>query len=146
MGFVNEYVPDEDIEKYDLHGIWDKYHPLYKGELFFGNKPEWTVDREANVFLMSIAIGRGEHGNRTKFLLWLDGTHIIAEIDLVDGSSGDLNANPFIVVWDLARVDVPPELEADSPEIMGMLKNALSTYGYWGIRNQRPNTVVKFKF
>jgi hypothetical protein len=26
MDFVNEYATDEDFEKYDLKGIWDKYH------------------------------------------------------------------------------------------------------------------------
>ena len=146
MGFFNEYVPDEDIEKYDLRGIWDKYHPLRKGRYFGGNKPSWTIDREANVFLMSIRIGRGEHGNRTKFLLWRNGEHIVAELDLVEGSSGDLEANPFIVVWDLVRMELPTKLDERKTEIGALLKHALRTYGYWGIRNQRPNTIVEFKF
>ena len=146
MGFVNEYVPDEDIEKYDLHGIWDKYYPFRKGEYYGGNRPSWTVDREANVFLMSVGIGRGEHGNRTKFLFWWDGGHVIVELDLVEGSSGDLDANPFMNVWDLIRIQLPPQLEEKQIEIEQTLKQALEAYGYWGIRNQRPNTVVEFKF
>ena len=51
MGFVNEYVSDEDIEKYDLRGIWDKYYPLRKGRYFGGNRPHWTVDKNINTFI-----------------------------------------------------------------------------------------------
>ena len=32
MAFVNEYVPEEDINKYNLLGIWLKHHPEYKQE------------------------------------------------------------------------------------------------------------------
>jgi len=146
MGFVNEYVSDEDIEKYDLNAIWDEFHPLYKGELFFGNRPEWTIDREANVFLISMAIGRGDHGNRRTFLLWMNGVRVVAEVDLVQGSSGDLDANPFMMVWDLARLNVPGQLDGEKANVLAMFKAALLTFGYWGIRKQRPNTVVEFKF
>ena len=146
MGFVNEYVPDEDIEKYDLHGIWDKYYPLRKGRYYGGNRPEWTIDREAKVFLMRVGQGRLEHGNRSKFLLWCNEDHVVAELDLVEGSSGDMDDNPFMVVWELAHIDFSPRLEEGKAEIMRMLKEAVRAYGYSGARNQRPNTVVEFKF
>ena len=146
MSFVNEYVPDPDIDAYDLNGIWDKYYPFYKGEFFFGNRPHWTVDRGANTFLMSIGIGRNEHGNRRKFLLWIDGRHVVAELDLLKGSSGDLDANPFIRIWDLARIEIPEELQDRKAEILATLKAAVSVFGYWGAWDQRPNTVVEFRF
>ena len=146
MGFVNEYVSDEDVEKFDLHGIWDQFHPLYKGELFLGNRPEWTIDRVANVFLISMAIGRGKHGNRRTFLLWVNGEQVTVDVDLAGGSSGDLDDDPFMRVWDLARIELPPRLEGKEEDIVGILKAGLETFGYWGIRDQRPNTVVKFNF
>ena len=146
MGFVNEYVPDEDIEKYDLHGIWDKYYPFRKGRYFGGNKPHWTIDREKNTYLMSIGIGRGEHGNRRKFLLWMDGQHVVVEVDLLKGSSGDLDASPFVLIWALARIAPPDGHDVIEEQIIRSFKDALTTYGYWGVTDQRPNTVVKFKF
>jgi hypothetical protein len=146
MAFVNEYVPEADIEKYDLKGIWDEFHPLRKGQYFKGNRPNWTMDRESEVFLMSIGIGRGEHGNRTKFLFWWRGANVVADLDLVEGSSGDLNASPFMRVWDLVRLELPSQLKGDEVVIRKKLKEALRAYGYWGIRSQRPNTVVEFKF
>jgi hypothetical protein len=146
MGFVNEYVPEADIEKYDLRGIWDKYHPLKKGRYYGGNQPEWTIDREINVFLMLLDIGRGAHGNRKKFLLWWDGDHIVTELDLVDGSSGDLDANPFMRVWNLVRVILPSSLKEKRELVLRLLKEAVTVYGYRGVRKQLPNTVVEFKF
>lgn len=52
MAFVNEYATDEDIEKYDLNEIWDKYHPARKGKYYVGNQPEFTIDRERDFFLI----------------------------------------------------------------------------------------------
>jgi hypothetical protein len=146
MGFVNEYVPEADIEKYDFRGIWDKYFPLYKGEFYFGNKPHWTIDRENNVFLTTIDPGGSGRGNRKRFLLWLDGIHIVVEVALVEGSSGDLDANPFVRVWDLTRLDLPTTIGSDEKRIIQTLKESLRIYGYRGILKQRPNTFVEFKF
>lgn len=146
MGFVNEYVSDEDIEKYDLHGIWDKYHPFRKGRYYGGNRPHWTINRQSNTYLMAIGVGRGEHGNRKTFLLWVDGAHVTVEVDLVKGSSGDLDANPFILIWELAGVEIPALLENQEDNVISTFKDALRAYGYWGIWNQRPNTVVELKF
>ena len=146
MGFVNEYVPEADIEKYDLHGIWDKYYPFRKGRYFGGNKPHWTVDRDSNTYLMSIGIGRSEHGNRKKFLFWVEGTHVVIEVDLLKGSSGDLDANPFKMIWGLAGMETSEPLKDREEDVIRGFKEALSVYGYWGIWNQRPNTVVEFEF
>lgn len=146
MAFVNEYVPDEDIEKYDLRGIWDKYYPLYKGEFYFGNKPHWTIDRENNLFLTTIEPGGSGRGNRKRFLLWFDGMHVVVELALVEGSSGDLDANPFVRVWDLVRLDIQGSAKKEEIELIQVLKDAMNAYGYRGATGQRPNTVVEFKF
>ena len=146
MGFVNEYVPEADIEKYDFHGIWDKYFPLYKGEFYFGHKPYWTIDRENNVFLTTIDPGGSGRGNRKRFLLWLDGTHTIVEVALVEGSSGDLDAKPFYMIWELAHKEIPQSIGVEEEKVIQTLKDALRTFGYMGVWNQRPNTVVEFKF
>ena len=50
MAFVNEYATDEDIEKYDLYGIWDKFHPLRKGKYYIGQRASFCIDRNKDVF------------------------------------------------------------------------------------------------
>ena len=146
MNFVNEYASDEDAKNYKLNDIWDRYNPIYKGEYFFGNQPRWTVDREKNIFLMLLGGGRGEHGNRSKFLLWWDSEHVVVSLDLADGSSGNLDSDPFFRVWDMAFLEIPGHLKNKQKEVIDILKEALRVYGYRGVSKQRPNTIVKFNF
>ncbi|MCG8090915.1 MAG: hypothetical protein JAY62_14290 [Candidatus Thiodiazotropha endolucinida] len=55
MAIVNEYATEENTEKYDLYGIWDKFNPLRKGKCYIGQRPSVTVDREKYI---SIKIGK----------------------------------------------------------------------------------------
>jgi len=145
MGFVNEYASDEDIEKYNLHGIWDQYHPFRKGEYYGGNKPNFTIDREKNIFFMVIKRGIREEGNQAKFLLWWNGIHIVGRLKQ-EGGSSELDANPFYRVWHLLELDAIEDNAISETEIKRSLKAALKVYGYWGVRRQIPNTLVEFMF
>ena len=146
MGFVNEYVSDEDIKKYDLNGIWDKYHPLWKGDYYLGERPSWTIDRDQNVFLMPLKIGGRGTGNRVKFLLWCDGAFVVISVDLSRDSSSELDAVPFKRVWELVSINPSSSIKFSAKEILRIFKEALVAYGYWGARKQIPNTVVEFRF
>jgi hypothetical protein len=146
MAFVNEYASDEDVEKYGLKEIWDKYHPLRRGDYFYGRKPEWTVNREANAFLIVLGIGHGEEGNRIDFLLWQDGIEVKAHLELLDDSSGDLNAVPFRRVWGLTKLSFSDCSKIPKSDITETLRQALTTYGYRGVRKQQPKTIVEFRF
>ena len=146
MAFVNEYASDEDIEKYGLREIWDKYHPQRQGDYFYGRQPEWTVDREANAFLTVLGIDHGEYGNRIDFLLWKNGVEVKADLELLSDSNGDLNAIPFRRIWGLKRLSVPNSTDISESDITETLRQALTAYGYRGVRNQRPNTIVEFTF
>ncbi len=55
MAYVNEYASDEDIEKYKLNEVWDRYHPHEKDDRFWGRKPELTIDHDRDVFLMVVS-------------------------------------------------------------------------------------------
>lgn len=145
MAFVNEYATDEDIEKYDLNGIWDKYHPARKGKYFLGQRPAFTIDRERNIFFMPICQGREEHANRKTVLLWLNGLHVLAVLDLADSSSKSFKEVPYRMDWELVRVDAEKEIRESRNVIFSLLKEALVVYGYSGVRRQIPNTKVNFK-
>jgi hypothetical protein len=145
MAFVNEYASDEDIEKYGLKEIWDKYYPFRKGKYFGGNRPAWTIDRERNAFLMVVARGTGEEGNQVSFLLWWDGAHVVARMKQ-KGGSADLEEVPFYRIWHLVKLATPSDLPISREDILDALKDALTVYGYWGVQEQVPNTIVKFSF
>ena len=72
MGFVNEYVPEEDIKNYNLDETWLKYHPAYQSVPSY-LRHCWTIDREDNIYLMLMDIGREEISNRHTFVVYLKG-------------------------------------------------------------------------
>jgi hypothetical protein len=55
MAFVNEYIPETDVKKYDLEEI-DKS--------LFGrgrtSSRDWTIDRDRDIYLRHVASGRDE--------------------------------------------------------------------------------------
>ncbi|MCU7923330.1 MAG: hypothetical protein KZQ88_11625 [Candidatus Thiodiazotropha sp. (ex Dulcina madagascariensis)] len=146
MTFVNEFASDEDIEKYDLNGIWDQYHPLRKGKYYLGQRPWFTIDRKRNIFFMVLSGGREEHSNRKETLLWIDGYHVLIVIDLAEGSSPNTNNLPFKRVWELVGIHPQRDFTQSREVIVKVLKEALTVYGYFGVHKQVPNTVVEFKF
>ena len=146
MAFVNEYASDEDIVKFGLNEIWDRYYPLKKGRYFLGRRPELTIDRQKNAFFIVMSVGHGEEGNRLDALLWLNGAEFRADLELLEGSSKTLDAEPFIRNWGIRGYEISGEREIQVEEFLKTLKEALRSYGYWGVRSQRPNTIVKFNF
>jgi hypothetical protein len=146
MHFVNEYATDEDIGKYRLHEIWDRYLPMRKGRYYSGYRPDFTIDRDADVFLMRLEIGHGTAGNLSKFLLYWQGAHVLAYVRLVDGSSQRLNEQPFYRVWKLETLKMPSAMAGQRNLIIDALKRGLETFGYWGAQQQIANTVTKFDF
>jgi hypothetical protein len=64
MPFVNEYVSDDDIEKYRLDELWLRYHPEYKSvpSIYRHN---WTIDRERNTYFMVVGGGGREENYKT---------------------------------------------------------------------------------
>jgi hypothetical protein len=139
-------VSDEDIRQYELNEIWDQYHPLRKGRYYFGSRPSWTIDRDRNIFLLPIGQGNREQGNVTRFLLWCSGSHVIVETALLEGSSAYFEESPFRRVWGLVSIETPKDSVLADEEVMQILKEAITTFGYDGARKQIPHTVVEFKF
>ena len=146
MVFVREFVSEEDIKKYDLDGIWDIYHPFSKGKRPPGFSHSWTIDREREIFFIPVAAGREERSNRMTCVLWWKGTLLAVKIDLAAGSSGNLSDVPFKMVWALVDVHQSDDFVVAREEVIQVLKEALTAYGYRGAKRQVPNTIVEFKF
>jgi hypothetical protein len=55
MGFVNEVISQEDIEKYELMKIYDKHHKnkkVYEFKTVAKTFYQWTIDKENEIFLI----------------------------------------------------------------------------------------------
>lgn len=51
MAFVNEYIPEVDIEKYGIKTIDQSLF----GKEGTTNRRDWTIDRERNIYLRKVA-------------------------------------------------------------------------------------------
>jgi hypothetical protein len=161
MAFVNEYVAVEDY----------KYIPYPAGD-----RPMWTVDRSRNIFFMMLRRQGHPDGYpadsliRNGALLGIDGSQYTFELTRGNGGlnePGDVRVlldyygstkyvlklkgldkglpqrlvnTQFYIVWSIQNP------ESYDSNIRDILKEALTAYGYQGVYQQIPNTVVKFTF
>jgi len=60
MAFVNEHIPQEDVEKYGLESIDKNF--IVGGT----NSRAWTIDRERNIYLRNVT--RGEKNTKANLV------------------------------------------------------------------------------
>ena len=159
MAFVNEYISDENIEKFQINelmnGIQSKYS---KREVkFFPDKyykHRWTIDKERESWFMWVdaphdPLEPSRYTGEDIFILNCKGKSIEVVLRQVfEESSRKLTDNPFNVVWTLDRITPQSLEELTYEEIMEMVKEALNVYGTRGIKTPVPfeNIVVTCKF
>lgn len=144
MGFVNEFVSEEDIKKYKLDEIWLKNSPAYKS-VPASFRHHWTIDRERDIYFKVIGSGREELANQVIGNFYWKGQLLTVHLYVAAGGSLKFSEQPFRKIWERADI-FPRQAVTEHPEIMDALKEALTVYGVRGMQNQVPNTIVEFKF
>ena len=122
MTFVNEYISQEDIEKYHLDELEKKHHiPVYS----------WTIDRERDNFLIYEGSGRKEASQMNFFFFYHKGEiskHTIWRF--VDRLSKTIE-------WKIQRYGEPEfesiEQERYYKQLHDDLKEAIRTYRLDGV-------------
>lgn len=132
MGFVNEYISVEDVEKYNLEAIDEKF-------ISGGTRArDWTIDRERNIYLRNVAMGRGLEpgGNevnlsyQTTWTLYWRGNLLTMRLDLL-GGRGEYG-EPGWSHWRLVGLESQhPEIERS--QVLEILKEALVAYKDFGV-------------
>ena len=149
MAFVNEYISEEDIKKYNLEEDWIRRNPQYRPEGRPTSCPlKWTIDRERNVHLMDISYGgRADDGlPGRRFRLDWDGKSFLCWLEYGAGRSRKYNEVPYIIVWNLVSI-TPHDLHKVSREqVIQWLKEALIVFGDDGANSYVQNAIVKFNF
>ena len=136
MAFVNEYISQEDIEKYDLIELMNYYYELdYSGPFNPKHrKLSWTVDKERNIWLLD-AISRHLPDHRegwtgeVYFVLYYKGRKIEIVLEAI---GGDKTLDPIPYVWKVLRIkeeDIKGFDKKDKQEMFKVLQEALSEYG-----------------
>lgn len=129
MGFVNEFIPEEDVEKYQLAEIDKRF--VVGGT----NARDWTIDRERDIYLRIVAVGREDWRNQTEWTLYWHGTLLTMRLDLMDGGGepGEPGWSHWKLVWMSGSSGLPEHLKAHKAEILSDLKEALTTYRSAGV-------------
>lgn len=137
MAFVNEYVPEEDIKKYGL----DEINQCYGKSSDV--RPDWTVDRERDIYLRWIVTGEDEFRNQHDFTFYWKGTLIFVRLRVLNGR---LLGTRGWVTWRLVMINLPEELEEKRTEILADLKEALVVYKDHGIYSRMVEFTPAFEF
>ena len=132
MGFVNEFISEEDVEKYRLVEIDKQF--VVGGT----NSRQWTIDRGRDIYLRRVAVGGNadpEIRNRTKWTLYWHGTLLTMRLDLMDGGggAGEPGWSHWKLVWMSGSSGLPAHLKVHKAEILADLKEALTAYRSAGV-------------
>jgi hypothetical protein len=135
MPFVNELIPVEDIEKYQLAEIDEKF-------VVGGTRSrQWTIDRDRDIYLRNVARGAGselEIRNQHKWIFYWKGYELTLRLDLIAGSGevGEPARYHRRLMWVNGSNGLPASLKPHAKEILNDLKEALLIYKDFGIYSE----------
>lgn len=120
MGFINEFVPEDQKSKFDLEVFdWGVAHPPIRPY-------RWVVDHERDIFLM-VTGNTGHGGKPTTFFSYSYQKHLIkfkAEINLLGDSESGWTAN-----WWIFDFKMPNILESKKEDVIKVLLEAIEIHG-----------------
>ena len=136
MGFINEFISAEDIIKFDIHAVNFRY-------LKSNRNPNWTIDRERNIYLRRMTTGREEFAADSEWTLYWKGTLIPVDLTV---SGEKLPDDEDLAHYKLRNIVVPDDLRDKRSEILGDLKDALSVFAGGGVYAGHPVAKTTFNF
>jgi hypothetical protein len=125
MTFINEYISAEDLKKYDIENIDKRF--IVGGT----SSRSWTVDRERDIYLRTVARGREEFSHQSTWTFYWHGELIILELDNI--STSGVAGGERCGHKKLRSITIPNHLEASYDEILADLKEALTAYKDGGV-------------
>ena len=158
MAFVNEYISDEDMKKYNLIELMDYYrkldgsfHPFNLASV--GGRLSWTIDKERNIWLLNalskhLPDHRDGWTGEVYFILYYQGRKIEVVLNAVSTNKA---TNPIQKTWRVLRIKEEDIKGLDEKEIFKVLQEALSEYGLNGLTDdsfkrvgiKKPNVIAK---
>lgn len=125
MAFVNEHIPQEDVEKYGLESIDKNF--IVGGT----NSRAWTIDRERNIYLRNVTRGREEYRSQSGWTFFWGGQCIYLELETLEAGG-----KPGAAGWvrrKLLTIEIPEQFIGRRTEILEDLKSALIAYKDFGV-------------
>ena len=159
MPFVNEYVSDEDAQKYDLDNLWNKYYftglKMPEALTYFEvHQHSWCVNKEQGYWLFYCGYvmseesrtGYPEPSNKEVFILHVNDQNI--EFILTRNSLGATDLYPIHFCWNIVSMAPSCLPNMSKEKLLTILKDALKVYKNCGIRDLEGNAeaLVEFNF
>ncbi|HFS85193.1 MAG TPA: hypothetical protein ENK72_01080, partial [Epsilonproteobacteria bacterium] len=144
MAFVNEYVSQEDIEKYGLDELHrrcsrkaDNYKTARDG---LHDRSQWMIDREKEIWFMRLGIRMvpGENppiylGNDIYILHYKgENIEVVMKDNRKEGST-KLSDDPFRIRWDILSIASSSLNGVQTEEIIELIQQAMEVYGLEGV-------------
>jgi len=126
MAFVNEEIPEADVEKYGLEKIDNEL--LSIGKTY---SRDWTIDRARDIYLREVAIGRDELSRISTWTFYWKGALIWFKWEVID-FKGARNA-PCWVHQKVYDFKIPESVQNHREEIFRDLHDAFLAYRDGGI-------------
>ena len=141
MTFVNEEVPEQDIEKYGLRAINKQF---LKGDFDY----RWTIDRQRNIYLRWMHSNR-EEPSENEFSFYWKGTLLKIRLkSRGEGVRGGKGSTTWAIVPRLGSTSLwlPEELASKREEIIADLKDALRAFKDFGLGSTIADHTAYFEF
>ena len=126
MAFVNERIPEADVEKYGLKAIDDSL--LGAGRTI---RRDWTVDRARDIYLREVAVGRDELSHIATWTFYWKGELIWFKREVID-FKGARNA-PCWTHQKVYDFKIPESVQNYREEMFQDLREAFLAYKTGGI-------------
>lgn len=143
MAFLNEYVSEENIKKYDLESLYKKWSVWTPPRFQFS----WTFDPYRDSYYIPMEIGREEESNQVRGVLFYNGIQWNVMVAKEKGGGLSFTENPYRQIWGLIYIKHPGGGFVPEDEIVPVLKEALTAYQVLGIGTPADlNVVTSFTF
>ncbi|MBK8186316.1 MAG: hypothetical protein IPK77_03185 [Cellvibrio sp.] len=150
MAFINQYISEEDMQKYNIREIWKKIYPSHSYKSLdniatLNGKYSWTVDRARNIFFIMMLSGTFESSHLSSSVLSLEGK-LVKIVLSSEGGSWDNNTRNGHQIWGLHSIERLDKSSISDEYILERLKEALKTHQISGIYRLTNTYSVSFTF
>jgi hypothetical protein len=138
MAFVNEEIPEADLQRIDFGSV---IHPLHSCPI--DTPSQWTIDRDRDIALIDLGGGSGVNSMYPRFfLIYWKGQFVDAHLTAT--FTGNFPTWDMEVTWMLRFFR---KLDGVSEALfLDTLKEALTCYGYINSKYRDRIKAVKFNF
>lgn len=145
MAFINEYVNEKNIKKYNLEAL---YRKLKWDENWTppGFRFAWTFDAERDCYYIPLWHGREEFSHHCRSVLYFKDIHWNVEVTHEPGGSESIAENPYRIIWGFVHIKSPDGGPTPLEELIPVLKEALIAYKVRGIHTNSKVTSVVTSF